>query len=90
MKTNSAGKGKVHVSTSIPSELAERVEDRAASLGKSKGAYIRDILVDWYESGCQPVNEVERKLAALEGGKSKEGNRPLMSPKANAPEDRCA
>lgn len=54
-----AGKNKTTVATTLSVEIADEFERRASSLGKTKGAYLRDILVDWYERGAPPVGKLD-------------------------------
>lgn len=59
MPKNPAGKGKSHVSTSVDEELANEIVRRAENLRISKGAYLREVLDQWYRQGAKPVSHID-------------------------------
>ena len=61
-KTNSAGKGKSYVSTSLATNIVQLIDERARQLGVKRGTFLRQILEKWYEEGCQPVNLADNAL----------------------------
>lgn len=56
------GKNKSVISTSLDDDLVAEIERRAASIGKTKGAFLRDLLTDWYERGAPPVGKLDELM----------------------------
>lgn len=57
-----AGKNKSTVATTLDDEIVAEFERRAELLGKTKGAFLRDILIDWYENGAKPVGKLDELM----------------------------
>jgi len=53
------GKNKSVISTSLDDELVAEIERRASAVGQKKGAFLRDLLVNWYERGAPPVGKLD-------------------------------
>lgn len=64
--TNSAGKGKAYVSTSLKKEIVELIDERATQLGVKRGSVLRQILEKWYHEGCRPINPADEALQHMQ------------------------
>ena len=53
-KTNPPGKNMAYISTSLNKEILTIIDARAEKIGLTRGGYLRQILVQWYENGCPP------------------------------------
>lgn len=65
-KTNSPGKNMAYISTSLNKEILAIIDKRAGKIGLTRGGYLRKILVQWYEKGCPPVNEIDQLVIQSE------------------------
>lgn len=80
------GKNKSVISTSLDNELACEIESRAQSIGKTKGAFLRDLLEDWYKRGAPPVGKLDALVQreALAEDPSKYNEKRSAPPKKKA------
>ena len=62
MATNPPGNNKAHVGTSLNLEILTALDKRAEDLGISRGAAMRKILQNWYNTGCQPISPADHAL----------------------------
>ena len=59
-KTNSPGKNMAYISTSLNKEILAIIDERADTIGLTRGGYLRKILIQWYENGCPPINKLDQ------------------------------
>lgn len=65
-KTNSPGKNMAYISTSLNKEILAIIDKRAEKIGLTRGSYLRNILTQWYDNGCPPVNKVDELIIQSE------------------------
>jgi len=65
-KTNPPGKNMAYISTSLNKEILTIIDARADKIGLTRGGYLRQILVQWYENGCPPINKVDQLVLQSE------------------------
>lgn len=65
-KTNPPGKNMAYISTSLNKEILTIIDARAEKIGLTRGGYLRQILVQWYENGCPPINKVDQLVLQSE------------------------
>lgn len=65
-KTNPPGKNMAYISTSLNKKILTIIDARADKIGLTRGGYLRQILVQWYENGCPPINKVDQLVLQSE------------------------
>ena len=65
-KTNPPGKNMAYISTSLNKKILTIIDARADKIGLTRGGYLRQILVHWYENGCPPINKVDQLVLQSE------------------------
>ena len=65
-KTNPPGKNMAYISTSLNKEILSIIDERAIKIGLTRGGYLRNILTQWYDNGCPPVNKMDQLMIQSE------------------------
>ena len=65
-KTNPPGKNMAYISTSLNKEILAIIDERAEKMGLTRGGYLRNILIQWYDNGCPPINKVDQLIIQSE------------------------
>ncbi len=76
MGSNPPGKGMAHVSTSVPVAIVDEIDRRAQALDIKRGAYLRHLILRWYEQGAPAVNPSDEAILQVAENRAGYGRKP--------------